>query len=197
MDKEKYISCTECDDWDFDKRQEDVCRYCNNAQLRLNPILLLCNLCGGPMCPEPQPNRNEYVVPRGLYRSVICGAYDSPHLSDNISYEFNLCELCLRKLFAQCIIPPKMGGYGYSTYQEDQQDYEYAMSLKNGKHHQAYLDGKCNQIISCPNDAIYTIMYPKGEFTEQATCEDHKHRHYYEGEIDLVKFIPNVLKPFI
>jgi hypothetical protein len=212
MKKEiNYVECQGCNwrieqqpDFDWSK---NPCRDCNNTRQVIDPKDILCNMCGGTMCPLGTMNEQR---PNGLYNSKVSGGYESYHLLDMTSYIFSLCEECLRKLFIQCKIPPKVIEYGIDqnldgslciddrneqSWEDDQKYYEFRVWKDNGGHHQAYLDRKCNAVKNCPNKAKYTLLHDYTKFTEEALCEEHKDHSYVNSS--LTKFIPNVLKPFL
>lgn len=149
-------------------------------------------------------------TPHGLYEETVIGGYESYHLFDMTAYTFSFCEECLRKLFLQCKIKPLVTDLTFSSsptglptiepgeivgWEQDQKSYEYRLWHDNGGHHQAYLDKKCNAVKDCPNQAVYTLLHNHTDFTEDALCEEHKDHKYMNST--LVKFIPNVLKPFL
>jgi hypothetical protein len=198
------VKCLACE-WQLENIpdrdwEKNPCNRCDNTREVIDPKELLCNLCGGPMCPDV-PNSNSQI-PHGLEEQMVIGGYDSTHLLDLHFYSFAFCEECLRKLFMQCKIPPKVErlASGKTTeeipFAEDQEIYEYGEWVRLGGHHQAYLDRKCNRIKNCPNKAIYTRLY-RGDFSEESSCEEHKDRYFQKNCHSLVSFIPNVLKPFL
>ena len=186
-----YIKCKACSHKSDIWRRKNLCRYCNNTQLFVEPSEILCNLCGECMCLP------ESVYPDGLYNAEVSGGYNSYYLSDMTSYEFSLCEKCLREMFIKCKIKPKVdfsfdAERNGSNWDEDYKIYEYKIWRDAGNHHQAYLNGKCNSIKDCQNDAIYTIKH-QGEFSEDSSCEDHKN----DWGSGCVQYISNVLKTFL
>jgi hypothetical protein len=199
--KHTYVECHGCK-WQLEQNivpdrdwVKNPCPNCNNTRQVIDPKEILCNMCGECMCPFGTMNEQ---VPHGLHDAKVQGGYDSYHLMDMTMYTFSFCELCLRKLFNQCKIPPKLkdgSQYDEPTYALDQESYEYRLWCDNGGHHQAYLNKKCNIKKDCPNIAIYTLLHDHNEFTEEALCEEHKDRKYSNST--LTKFIPNILKPFL
>jgi len=196
MEEHNYVECNHCGHWDDSQRRNNVCEACNNTRTVIDPKEYICNRCAGPM--RPLGSHNEQY-PHGLQEVAVSGGYDSYHLFDCTTYHFSLCEKCLRELFNQFKIPPAisdtLGGLTPTAWEEDQEAYEYRVWKDNGGHHQAYLDKKCNFVKDCPNTAIYTQRI-SGEFTENCTCEEHKELWNYMNA-KLVKFIPDVLKPFL
>lgn len=200
MKKPTYIPCKYCGthrnnpDYDF---HIDPCKYCVNTGTVQDPTEILCNNCGGDMCPIGTYNEQ---IPHGLHKAEVQGGYDSYHLLDLNNYVFNICEKCLRHLFMQFKIPPLVN-YVMSNddskneWEWDQKTYEYRIWKDGGHHHQAYLNGKCNVVKDCDNDAVYTHLL-SGEFTEDCSCEIHKGEHFYINT-KLVKFISNNLKIFL
>ncbi len=172
---------------------------------------IFCNLCGESCCPSGTnrwgPWSSEYN--HGLLNAKVVGAYHSNHLLDMNQYAFSFCELCLRKLFIQCKIKPRINDMQFPpvldkdssliegeevTWEYDQEIWEYRMWEDSGGHHQAYLNKKCNERKDCPNDAVYTRMI-NDHFSEECCCEEHKGKD--GNSYKYVKFIPNVLKPFL
>lgn len=115
-------------------------------------------------------------------------------------YTFSFCEKCLRQLFMQCKIKPQVdemnfdGGAMEDSWEADQEAYEFRLWRDNGGHHQAYLDKRCNVKKDCPNRAVYTRLI-NNDFSEECCCEEHKRKD--GGSIKHVKFISNILKPFL
>lgn len=198
---ENLVECKRCNHWSDAYRRGQVCSNCNNTKLARDPREILCNMCGGCMCPIGTMNES---YPHGLHEATVSGGYDSYHLFDTTNYQFSFCEECLRKLFIQCKIPPTithyMGGEddnlsNEQIWKDDLRYYEYRIWKDNGGHHQAYVNKKCNAVKDCPNAAVYTKLN-SNDFTEDCNCEDHKDLHMYSNST-LVPFISNVLKPFL
>lgn len=207
---EQYIDCNRCKIWKT-HIIDQPCPDCNDTGKVADPQSILCNMCGESMChnivvPSGKWNPDK---PHGLYKAQATGGYESYHLLDMNQYTFSFCEECLRKLFFQCKIKPDVHEMDFCingtspfvievaemTYEKDLESYEYRVWKDGPGHHQAYLDKKCNSVKDCPNQAVYTLLHDHVEFTENTFCEDHKDRKYLNST--LVKFIPNVLKPFL
>ena len=200
MKKHNYVPCS----WCFHKRKNpdfdphlSPCKQCQNTGTVIDPKEILCNQCGECMCPIGTMNEQS---PHGLYNISVAGGYDSYHLIDLTKYTFNICEKCLRHLFMNFKIPPHvtnmMGDLNIEDpFKEDQEAYEYRLWEDNGGHHNAYMNGKCNVVVNCPNDAIYTYL-SSGSFSEDCSCEDHKETRVYSNTT-LTKFISYKLKPFL
>lgn len=204
--KHTYIKCNSCatrvenySEPDF--RSAHPCEHCKNTRLVIDPKEILCNMCGECMCPLGTMNEQ---YPHGLHKAKVDGSFDSYHLFDMTRYTFSFCEKCLRGLFNQCKIKPdvhEMDSYGLNldvntTWEKDQEAYEYRVWRDDGGHHQAYLNRKCNAAKNCPNEVLYTQLI-EGEFTEDCCCEKHKEMLSEYTTIQFTKFIPNVLKPFL
>lgn len=148
------------------------------------------------MCPLGTMNEQ---IPHGLFEAEVSGGYDSHELLDGHLYKFSICEACLRRMFMVAKIKPQVSSYisTYNTsFEDDQKYYEYRQWVKNGGHHQAYMDKKCNMVKDCPNKAKYT-QYISDEFTEDASCEEHKDLNAGCVNCKMLPFVPNVLKPFL
>lgn len=215
MKKHTYVQCHGCK-WrleqqpDFDWVQHP-CRTCKNVREIIDPKEHLCNMCGGQMCHDitVPSGRWRCEDPHGLFEATVIGGYESYHLMDMTKYTFSFCEKCLRELFLQCKIPPKLNemGIGYGSngldiidrddraWKDEVSSYEYRIWKDAGGHHEAYMNRKCNAVKNCPNEAIYTLLHNDTKFTEDALCEEHKDFKYSNSA--LTKFIPNVLKPFL
>jgi hypothetical protein len=190
------VACTRCALWDDKRRYFEACSFCHNTKKVIAPETVLCNMCGGPQ--RPLGTHNEQY-PHGLEKVSVEGGYDSYHLFDCTSYTFSFCEKCLRELFTKCKIPPtvccRLDPIDSPTnYAQDLEEYEYRLWKDNGGHHQAYLNKTCNLKKDCHNKAVYTRRI-NGDFSEDCSCEDHKTQD--GGSYKNVKFIPNVLKPFL
>lgn len=209
--KNNYVTCQACE-WQLKNCpdhnwRENPCHRCNNTRKIVDPKELLCNMCGGCMCPIGTHNEQ---VPHGLFNAKIVGGYDSYHLFDMTSYTFSICEKCLRQIFMQFKIPPTVRDVIFSLtedsikeeentevpWEQDVSSYEYKLWRDRGGHHQAYLKKLCNTKKDCPNKAVYTV-YINDHFTEDSCCEDHKSLYGTSRCYKLVPFITNVFKPYL
>jgi hypothetical protein len=202
-----YVDCHRCR-WQLEQQPDHdwvtyPCTRCSNTRRIIYPQEILCNMCGECMCHEIKTLSGLWKTeePHGLYNAQVSGGYESYHLLDMNTYTFNFCEKCLRQLFIQCKIKPTVDGMDFQDnireedcWERDQEIYEYRLWKDDGKHHQAYLNRKCNSEKDCPNKAIYTIMI-NNDFSEDSCCEEHKREE--GGSYSLVPFIPNVLKIFL
>lgn len=96
------------------------CWQCKGKGFCRKPESYLCNKCGERMTNSFDVHDNNVY---GLVETSVSGGYASPHLFDMTSYIFSLCEKCLRNLFGECKIPPRVSGEG-NSYAEDLADYE-------------------------------------------------------------------------
>jgi hypothetical protein len=179
----KNTKCTNCNNWTIEKRQKTLCWRCNNSMFVQNPKTIKCNMCNTLMC------QNEY--PYGLYKTIVSGGCFSKHLTDMVSYEFNLCEECLRKMFNNFINPPTT--YNSPSYKEDKKEYEYKIWRETDAFNKAYLNRKCNNAKNCSNNAIYFIneKYNKNH----CCCEKHLPEANNPNYV-LTNFVPEELKIF-
>ena len=80
-------------------------------------------------------------TPHGLVDIKVSGHYNSEHLLDCTTYQFSLCELCLRKLFNSFALPPKVFEYmmtrgdimGEYSYAEDREQYEKCRATQDAR----------------------------------------------------------------
>ena len=127
-------------------------------------------------------------------------------------YTFSFCEPCLRKLFIQCKIKPRINNMNFPLvlngkspmiecdefpWELDQEAWEYRMWEDSGGFHQAFLNKKCNQKKDCPNKAVYTVLFSENLFSEEACCEEHKIKRKNTVNARFVPFISDTLKPFL
>ncbi len=167
-----------------------------------------CNLCGESMIGYHGYKSGMMdpikIGPQGLIEAKVIGTYFSDHLLDCHQYTFSLCELCLRKLFIKCVIPPKVNECSIFdekiesdlSFEEEQKIYEYQAFEKNGGALAAYKNGLCNSIKDCKNKAIYSHFY-SGEFSTKCCCEEHWVLNKNCLNLKLEKFIPDSLKVYI
>lgn len=196
-----YVKCKLCTHWVDEYRVSHLCRLCNNSKLVQDPKEVLCNMCGGTMCPLGTMNEQH---PHGLYKAQVSGGFDSYHLFDMTRYTFNMCEKCLRLLFNDFIIKPHINEIDYDgnltdkqVWERDQKAYEFRVWQDGGGHHAAYINRKCNIEKDCPNTALYTILYSGQDFSEDCACEEHAEEYKQYANYKVIKFIPHVLKAFL
>lgn len=204
MKKEvSYIPCKWCAesiDLDPEILKNTTC-ICKGTGQVIDPKSILCNMCGESMCHTIKTLSGTWESdrPEGLHEAHVTGGYESYHLLDLTTYAFSICESCLRQMFMKFKVKPTlhdaMDRNPY-TWEEDQDVYEERLWKDAGEFHQAYLNRKCNKHRTCGKEAVYTVLL-SDEFTEDACCEDHKDSWHNCVNAKLVKFIPNVLKPFL
>jgi hypothetical protein len=70
----------------------------------------ICNKCKGPC-----------LIEGDIYglSATVSGGYNSTHLTDMVTYRFELCEKCLSELFAGFKVPPDKEGL-YLSAEENQ-----------------------------------------------------------------------------
>ncbi len=73
----------------------------------------LCNQCGKESCPPDalEHSRPDKVPFYGLVDATARGGYHSPILFDCMAYRFDICELCLKEMFDNFILPVDMLEY--------------------------------------------------------------------------------------
>lgn len=211
MNKEhNFVTCQSCE-WQLNNQSDRdweaaPCMRCKNTRKIIDPAEILCNLCGGCMCPLGTMNEQ---IPHGLYDTKVTGGYNSYHLFDLNTYIFSFCEKCLRQLFMQCKIKPTIYDTNMSsgdleneyTWEADQSGYEEQLWQDSDAPHQAYLAKKCNYRKDCPNDAKYSIFYDYEEvglkFSEKTCCEAHKNGWANGFNVILKPYVSDKLKPFL
>lgn len=197
----KYVVCQSCINWDDDQRINKDCYLCKGKRIVKDPEERFCNKCAGRLCPT-KGNIN-YQSPDGLVDAKVVGGPESTHLSDMVAYHFSLCELCLRHLFNECLIPPEVQEYNSSnfddiiSYQTDRDQYEYSEWKKTDKFIENYKNKICNCAKDCKNEAKFTILNGSQTFSEDCCCEPHKENYKNHNWVKLVPFISNTLKSFI
>lgn len=187
--------CPHCDDV-----SSSFCPTCDDTRLiQEHP----CNLCGEDMTMLNGVDNGQIA---GLKDISVMGGYNSYHLFDLDNYKFSFCEKCLRKLFEQCVIKPKITSFVIDkniSWEEDQTAYEYRVWKNDGGFRQAYLNRQCNAIKDCPNKAIYSLQIDSGTeyetITEQAFCEECSKNPGYPVSYTekFVKFVSNQVRPFL
>lgn len=163
-----------------------------------------CNMCGESIYIKYNVTGKEEKTLGGIENIQVVGGYFSEYLLDMNCYTFSLCEKCLRQLFMQFKVPPHVCDINFSgtelreiPFVEDQKAYEYMTWQRNGGHHQAYLNAKCNMIKECSNDAKYSFSFSEGHFSEDCSCEEHKDRYKNVINAERTNFLPNHLRIFI
>lgn len=177
---EKCPSCAELREaGDFESVLK--CCSCKGTGLRRRDNSFRCNRCGGAM------GVPHDASPYGLVEQTVSGAYLSTHLLDTTTYTFSLCELCLRCLFDECVIPPTIGSYmgapAERDYAEERASYEWHTWRGADGHRPRVREGRCNQTIACESPATIWMISSDG-LTDEVSCEEHAKRcsssSYYE-----------------
>lgn len=134
-----------------------------------------CNQCGGTLT---VPHDDS---PYGLVGAKVRGHYHSVHLSDGSDYTFSLCELCLRQMFDEFAIKPRVE----SVFDEDTLVETPYADDKSWYLHTLWRDAKglekklaedlCNATEDCPNESKYR-GFSSGFLTNECVCEEHNNR---------------------
>lgn len=126
------------------------------------PLEPTCYLCGA------------LTHGRGLIGAVR-GGYESKHLLDSVSYQFLVCELCLRTLFDKMKISPRvLDPYeGFIPYAQERQQYARSMWRESEHPLHRLLNGKCNAVEECTKTATLRVFYT-GSLSNDCCCEDHR-----------------------
>lgn len=197
-EEHNYVECKLCDE-EF-QALDLTCLACNGDKEVIDPKEILCNLCGNTLCITMNANDWSIQEPYGLLNCLVSGGYNSLHLSDGYNYDFNLCELCLRNLFDQFKIKPKINCYlsgKFIEYDDELYEYKFRVWNQNGGAHNSYINELCNVHLECKNKAVYSQYYDD-DFTEVCSCEEHKDKlkigfpNYKIGP-----FVKNNLKLFL
>lgn len=145
-----------------------------------------CNMC------EAKGGENENFLEaegltkhNGFIRPIeFSGSYHSTHLSDLTNYKISLCEACIRNILNSCKIEPTMTtSFGNKeivrniSFEEDKKQMELSAWIHSKEYQEAYFKKKCNFKIQCPNEALYSIVYPSWEDlpiqpTKDCFCEE-------------------------
>jgi hypothetical protein len=119
----KYKPCADCAQARANGAWADAitCRACDGKGAVRTRESWVCNRCGGCLCPSVESLNRE--IPHGLVDVTVSGGYDSPAFSDGTTYQFSICETCLRALFDGFKLPPMISDYmdggATETYAEE------------------------------------------------------------------------------
>ena len=166
MPTSNYLACTICAESRAQGRFDSAksCHQCNGYGFYRE---YTCNSCADP---TPIP-RGQGI--RGL---VVSGGYDSQHLTDCTTYEFSVCEKCVRGLFGIFKEPPALDGYlgnAAGTYAKDLEYYKFSQWKKAGGQKEKLLTGICNATEECQNPAIWR-HFTSSILKEESVCDEHK-----------------------
>lgn len=149
-----------------------TCYKCDGKGIVRKSETYICNNCGENLC----LGHNDMKSPHGLVDASVTGGYCSDHLFDMTSYEFSLCEKCLRTMFNKFVIPPKVTDSDQDcSYAEDLAYFEYRTWRNSGGVLKKLKEGICSATIDCQNKALFRNFY-SGYMTEDGLCEEHKDR---------------------
>jgi len=170
---EKYTECLSCLDFRSSKLFAEAkgCHKCNGSGIIISNEIP-CNNCGGSLLVDKE-HGEQYID--GLIDAKVSGGYFSNHLSDCRSYNFSLCEKCLRKMFDEFKIPPTVKDYLHGndvSYAEDQDWYRYTVWRDSGGKEAKLPTGICNYREYCQAPAKYRA-FVSSFLTSDIYCEVH------------------------
>jgi hypothetical protein len=170
---EKYTECLSCLDFRSSKLFAEAkgCHKCNGSGIIISNEIP-CNNCGGSLLVDKE-HGEQYID--GLIDAKVSGGYFSNHLSDCRSYNFSLCEKCLRKMFDEFKIPPTVKDYLHGndvSYAEDQDWYRYTVWRDSGGKEAKLPTGICNYREYCQAPVKYR-KFISGFLTSDSYCEVH------------------------
>ena len=160
--------------------------------------------------------------PYGLSTSVS-GGYLSDYLVDGHTYEFNICEKCLREMFDGFITKPLVKFHHYEQvridelkntyyeivpyeivpYEKDKSIFEEALWLNNGGEKEKYLQKLCSITYLCKNTAKYSLVPDDMSFDDfiyWSACKECYELLETNGKYNgfhATKYIPEHLLTFI
>lgn len=101
-----------------------ICSRCSGNGILKEVFEILCNNCGKNIIKSPETCRaqSSCSTSGNLIGITVDGNYDSFYLFDGTSYTFSICEECLRNMFENFKIKPKVVDYimspGYGSDEE-------------------------------------------------------------------------------
>lgn len=158
---------------------------------------IFCNNCGDSCLKQYQLNCPDAVQNYGLLNVSVIGGYVSDYLNDGNQYIFSLCEKCLRGMFENFKVKPKINTCGYNnniTYQEDLNSRKITDWYNNYDAQTAKLKlGICNFTEECQNTGWWRLF--NGDLTFNLNCDEHKNERLNHGyrlllHENLVRTIP-------
>jgi hypothetical protein len=179
-----YKTCSHCSKL----RQEgklDLALHCNRCKgkgIIRKSEAYICNNCGGTLCLPLTGNSHKY--PHGLIDAKISGGYESTYLTDMTTYEFSLCEKCLRVMFESFKIKPDVNdadGFSDYSYEKDLEWHKYVMWRDAGGQKEKFDKGICNKSEKCTNFAKWRFFFD-GYLSIDTFCDECK-----EAEMDVYK----------
>ncbi len=191
-----YEPCGWCSESRAEKNYERAirCRFCRGTGI-VSKGDTVCNRCGGSMYP-PKETMNSQVA-HGLHEVKLTGGYESDGLLDLHRYTFSLCETCIRHIFMECRIPPRvervsagMLGWEPVSFGDDQEVWEYMEWKRSGGHATARLHRICNATKACGQPAIFSVTYSEGHVSDDCLCEAHKGHYKNCINATIIPFVP-------
>lgn len=167
------------------------CHLCGGVGSIRDPATYVCNACGGSMLPEfPEwwlkrhggPNGDGGLVersfPLGLVDAQVTGGYDSRHIFDLTTYEWSMCEGCLRTMFNGFKVAPHVsdafhGGASYK-YEDDRKHWVFRCWKDSGEALAWARSGRCNGSLKCPNATTHRQFNSGSISAEESRCDEHE-----------------------
>ena len=168
----KWIKCPR-HTLDEDINSKMGCDRCRGSGHILNPRWVTCNMCGGDMsCGSEHEETSMY----GTGPLSVSGGYLSPHLTDTTSYHFAFCERCLRTIWSQCKVKPRIDFYmgdGESTYEEDHSYWINRMWREGGGELRKLPSGLCTHDESCQGSGENIYLISGSICDRERYCSEH------------------------
>lgn len=162
------------------------CYACKGKGIRRKDESYICNSC------------SEVITPcsYGLIDAKVSGGYDSHHLWDLTTYQFSMCEKCLRDLFNNFKVPPATYGNDIEgnissneAYEQDRKAHERRLWRDSGAQDARFGTGICNYEEECKEPAAWRECISE-TLQDRSYCDKHKIEHcgnmFYLPESDLV-----------
>lgn len=161
------------------------CHLCRGKGTIRDPATYICNACGGSLLPtfpewwlKQHGDKPDHArcFPHGLVDARVTGGYDSEHIFDLTTYEWSMCEKCLRTMFNGFKIPPHVSDalHGETdSYDSDRKHWEFRMWERSGKALAWARSGRCNGALECPHATTHR-RYTSGQIDGDASrCDEH------------------------
>ncbi len=159
------------------------CHLCGGVGSIRDPASYVCNACGDsmlPVFPDWWLKRNIKDVtncfPLGLVDAQVHGGYDSHHLFDLTTYQWSMCEKCLRAMFNGFKVPPHVSDFhaGSESYEDDRKYWEFRCWKDSGEALAWARSGRCNGVLKCPNATTHRQYNSAAISAEESRCDDHE-----------------------
>jgi len=193
---QKFETCPSCTAHRAEGRLEEAidCFTCRGRGIVRTAASWACNRCGGPLCPDVQEGDPNGRIPHGLVDVGVVGGYDSRSIFDMTKYVFSICEPCLRLMFEEFKVKPRVFDVDVrgnvlteDGYEQDRRFYLDRMWRDQEQGHiRALLGGRCNADFMCEERAKYRVYYSSSPSTDTC-CEAHRRR--FENTINAT-FVP-------